>query len=155
MLLVGPSEKELPPAETHWSSWGCAQAFPASGLKLVAAFQIWNLKETQQELFLALGGEVLNPQKCVFMVGGRVAGGCVFTQISSQPWKCCYFALLNWIFFFLLKWYFRTYKVVISIYFKGARFNFVIKLKCLSCIPFSHCTVCFFFFNNPHWMWKN
>jgi len=85
MLLVGPSEKELHPAEAHGFPWGCTQAFPAPGLKLVAAFQIWNRKETQQELFLALGGQVLNPQKCVFMVGGRVAGGCVLTQISSQP----------------------------------------------------------------------
>jgi len=70
MLLVGPSEKELHPAEAHGFPWGCTQAFPAPGLKLVAAFQIWNRKETQQELFLALGGQVLNPQKCVFMVGG-------------------------------------------------------------------------------------
>lgn len=47
----------------------------------MAALQIWNLKETQQELFLAQGEEVLNQQKRVFIVGGKVAGGCVFAQI--------------------------------------------------------------------------
>lgn len=46
----------------------------------MAALQIWNLKETQQELFLAQGEEVLNQQH-VFIVGGKVAGGCVFAQI--------------------------------------------------------------------------
>lgn len=71
-----PIWKRIGPIQTRWSPCPALKVFPALGLEVRAAFLIRNLKETQQDLFSALGGEGL--QKCVF----TVAGGCVFTQFD-------------------------------------------------------------------------
>lgn len=76
MFLGDPSEKELP-AQTCGSPWYCTEIFPALGLKLVAAFQIWNLRDLAGTFFSALGG------KDSLTVLGRLASGYVFTQISA------------------------------------------------------------------------
>lgn len=70
---------------------------------------------------------------------------CVYTDFISTLKML--FCTVELDFFFLLKRYFCTYKVVIGIYFKGARLNFVTKLKWLSCIPVTAlmCFVVLFF----------
>lgn len=84
----------------------------------------------------------------MFTVPGRVAGGLgVYTNLISTLTMLLFVCTIDELDFFppiemILSYLQSGYQYLF--YFKGARFNFVIKLKCLACAPFKHSTDFFF-----------
>lgn len=80
------------------------------------------------------------PVDCTRQSGGWV---CVYTNLISPLKMLLFVCTVGELDFFpsiemILSYLYGGYQYLF--YFKGARFNFVINLKCLPCVPFKHST---------------
>lgn len=128
-------------APTRWSPLYCTRVFPAHGLKLVAAFQVWN-RRLSRSCFQPWVWSARR-SACSRYKAERRVDACLHK--FSFNFENAAVSLHCW-WTGLLKYFFRTYKVVTSIYFILKVLGVTLLLNWNACLVLHSSTALIFFF---------